>query len=368
MKVLLLHASLGAGHKRAAEALLEVLRQRNIETEIQDLLVFLPHTVARFYSRMYTFMINDARWLWRYVYALVDQPRSDYAPAKSRLQRWQFRSLSEYLGKQGFTHILSTHFTPSALLTDWKAKGRINGKIFSVITDYVAHRCWMRGGLDHYFIASDTVCNQLQKAGVSAERITVSGIPISPAFSDAESREQARKKWECLPEDTLLLVLCSALNLQKTLAVLREIGELSGKLRFLVSTGTDPSKERQVKDVFQNDTRYTIFGFSPGIAQMMRAADLILTKPGGLIVSEALAMGKPQILFPPIPGQEEANAEYSVTRGAAVSIPEKRGAIKSALEDLLSHPARLQSMNRAAACAGKPHAARTIIDVALRAG
>ncbi|HEY4491062.1 MAG TPA: glycosyltransferase, partial [Acidobacteriota bacterium] len=161
--------------------------------------------------------------------------------------------------------------------------------------------------------------------------------------------------------DTVLLVLCSGLNLQKTLTVLRQLAELSGPLRFLVSTGSDPLKEQKIRASFQNDSRYNIFGFSPKIAQMMRAADLVVTKPGGLIVSEALAMGAALVLFPPIPGQEQANADYAAREGAAVGLRDESDA-GTALARLLSAPSDVQSMRKAAARIGKPNAAGTIVD------
>jgi processive 1,2-diacylglycerol beta-glucosyltransferase len=366
MRVLLLHASLGAGHKRAADALWEVLLKRSIETEIHDLLEFLPPGLGRFYSSAYRFMINETRWLWRMVYETADMPGSPYSPAKSALQSWQFHSLKQYVRQKKFTHIFSTHFTPSALIADWKQESCLEAAIFSVITDYVTHRLWKRKGLDHYFVATEDVAEQIQAAGILPERITVSGIPISQDFSNPPSNFDARLKWSFQPEDRVLLVLCSGLNLHKTLRVLQEIGRHSGSLRFLVSTGPDPAKEQKVKEVFQNDSRFIIFGFSSQIAEMMAAADLIVSKPGGLIVTESLAMGLPMLLFPPIPGQEEANAEYAARHGAAICLAAPEGCIQRVLTDLLGSPEKLSAMARASSKLGRPQAASDIIDRALR--
>jgi processive 1,2-diacylglycerol beta-glucosyltransferase len=362
-KVLVVHASLGSGHRRAAQALHEVLLERNIPAEMQDLLSFLPRRLASFYPGCYDFMVNDCRWLWKFLYKALDKPVRPYAPGKSLLQKWQFRKFLRYLQEEQFTHILSTYFASSALLTDWRKEGILRDvKIYSIITDHVAHRCWRRTGLDHYFVASEAVRQQMKSAGVLEESITVSGIPISKTFRDHPAREKARKHWGCSNEDNLILVLCSGWSYKKTAGVLRELGSLNEELHFLVSTGPDPVKEEKIKKRFAGRSNFRIFGFSPQIAEMMTAADLMISKPGGLIVSEALAIGLPQILLSPIPGQEEANARYAESNGAAVLLSGKKGELANIAGQLLGDAKRLCSMRSAAALAGQPLAAIKIIE------
>jgi len=365
MKFLVIHASLGAGHKRAAQALHEVLQNRGILADIRDLLDFLPGPMGPFYSKSYQFMIQDARWLWHFVYESANFPKSDYAPARSWTQKWQFERLKKFLREQKFTHILSTHFTPSALLTDWREASQLNAEVYSVVTDYIAHRMWKRTGLDGYFVPTEEVASQLLLGGIAPDKIAITGIPISAAFSSDLNRADARSTWSPNPDDSIVLILCSALNLSKTMRLLEEVSQVSGKCRFLVSTGHDQEKELKVRNRFAGDPRFTIFGFSNRIAEMMKASDLLISKPGGLIVSEALAIGLPQILFSPIPGQEEANAEYAVHHGAAVCIKEEPGAFTRILTELLGNSERLQSMTAAAQKIGKPRAAANIIDSIL---
>jgi len=363
-KVLLIHASLGAGHRRAAQALQEVLQKKGVESELQDLLTFLPGPLSSFYPWAYNFMIHDARGLWKAFYTVTDRPSSVYAPAKSVLERWQFTKLRHYLQSARFTHIVSTHFTPAALLTDWKADSQIDARVFSVVTDHIAHRCWKRNGLDHYFVTTEQVCRQLTASGVPQSKITISGIPVSLAFSAPRDKNGARAMWSCAPEDQVLLVLCSGISLRKTIQLLNELKSVHPELRLLVSTGSDAAKEEQIKSLFP-EKKITIFGFSTKIAEMMQASDFILTKPGGLIVSEALAMGVPQLLFSPIPGQEEANANYAVGNGAAILIEDKRGAFAEAITALLNDPQKLNAMANSARALGRPDAATVIVNRVL---
>jgi processive 1,2-diacylglycerol beta-glucosyltransferase len=363
MKALILHASFGAGHKRAAGALKEAFQQKGIEPEVRDLLEFLPPTMAKFYSWAYEFMITKSRPLWRLTYELVNFPKSLYAPAKSITQSWQFTRLKEYVCNQDFSDVVSTHFTPSALFSDWIASRELRSRAYSVVTDHEAHRCWKRAGLHHYFVATNTVEEELQSCGIPPDRITVTGIPVSLAFSSDEARESARVALNLPPDGIVVLALCSALTPQNSAAMLRQFSRLKEPVKFLVSAGHDAERENYLRRMFQNDSRFIVFGFSNQIARMMKASDLIVTKPGGLIISEALAMGVAQILLDPIPGQEEANARYAENLGAAIRV--RNDQYLETLQETIRNPEQLLQMRKAAKASGKPHAAEQIVQTIL---
>lgn len=366
MKFLLVHASLGWGHKRAALAIQEELQSRDVPTEVIDMLDYLPAPFPKFYPWAYSFMITRARWLWRLFYTMNDHTRSDYTPASSRTQSWQFNRLRSYIEERDYTHIVSTHFTAAALFTDWRRQRGWKQSVFSVVTDYISHRCWKRDGLDHYFVATDEVNNQMQAYGISKDRITTTGIPVSILFSAPLSREECRRSWGCKNGEILALVLSSGLNESKTRTMIDDLRKVDGNVRYLVSAGKDAPREQLVRDYCKGDDRFTVFGFSPRIAEMMKAADVLISKPGGLTTSEAMASGLPQILFSPIPGQEEANADYVTRQGAGLCIDAQRGAFQNALSSVLKDPATLPGMAERARCLGRPAAARQIADVLLR--
>jgi processive 1,2-diacylglycerol beta-glucosyltransferase len=368
MKVLLLHASIGWGHKKAAEALQQVFSERGIETACLDLLDYLPPAMSKFYTTSYAYLVAHLPWLWRQIYDLSDRRNSPYAPARSISQKWQFERLLQFLQRNDFTDVICTHYTPAALALDWRQLYGLKYRLFSVITDYASHRYWKRSGLDHYFVATEEVLGQLGASGIPASQITVSGIPISPQFQSLMDKEPSRSDW-CSPEDQfLVLVLTSGLNDVKTHWLIEDLRSLPGNIRFLVSAGKHAPREQQVAEYCQGDPRFTIFGFSSRIPEMMHASDVLVSKPGGLTVSEALAARLPEVLFSPIPGQEEANADFLVRQGAAVCIRAKKGEFKQALNELLSHNGRLSAMAQVARNLGKPDAAQTIVNRIVSAG
>ena len=365
MKVLIIHASFGSGHKRAAQAVFEEFKQKNISVEMRDLLEFLPAPMSRFYSFAYEFMITSGRGLWRLTYNLVNAPKGPYRPARAVTQKWQFTKLKTFLKNSDFTHVIATHFTPAALLTDWRSMKELSCGIFSIITDHEAHRCWRRTGLDHYFVSSSHVSAEMQQIGVPEKDITISGIPISRAFSTTLSREETRKSWNLPDQAQVILVLCSALTLKKSIQMLEDFAAVNGDLRYLVVAGADATREKGLKEKFAQDARFTVFGFTSRISEMMRASDLIVTKPGGLIVSESLAMGLPQILLEPIPGQEEANARFAVETGAAICVNHRPRIYKDTLVQIFSDSRKLEQMSEAARRAGKPYAASEVVETIL---
>jgi processive 1,2-diacylglycerol beta-glucosyltransferase len=362
MKILIIHASFGAGHRRAALALGEVFKQQSIEVEVQDLLDLLPRPLKWFYPWSYYFMIEDARWLWRTVYNLSNTPKSPYTPATSMLQKWQFTALKRYLQEEKFTHIIGTHFTPCALLTDWRKNENLDARIYSVITDYTAHRCWLRNGMNLYFVATEDVSKELLAAGIQPNHICVSGIPVSVAFSKKIPRQEARLTWGATADENVFLVLTSGLNLKITQELIQDLREIQGSFRYLISAGKEGERVEKIQEFCAGDDRFTIFGFSPRVPEMMNASDLVISKPGGLIISESLAMGVPQLLFSPIPGQEEANANYLVKENAAVCIEAKSGEFRKAIQNLLQNAGSLREMSETACRLGRPDAARTIVD------
>jgi processive 1,2-diacylglycerol beta-glucosyltransferase len=323
--------------------------------------------MSAFYSAAYVYMITSSRRLWRLTYNLVNAPKGPYRPARAITQKWQFKRLKRFIQQSEFTHVISTHFTPSALLTDWRQQRELRCEIFSIVTDHEAHRCWKRTGMNHYFVASPRVASELQTIGVPEKDITISGIPVAKAFGSQLTREESRRIWNVPDLARVVLILCSAVTTQKSLQMLREFATVGGdEIRFLVIAGSDAQKEKQLREAFSADPRFTILGFTKEIYQLMKAADLIVTKPGGLIVSEAFATGLPQILLEPIPGQEEANADYAVSEGAALCcITHRKGVYREALQQIFSEPLKLAQMAEAARRVAKPHSAAKVVETIL---
>ncbi len=199
-------------------------------------------------------------------------------------------------------------------------------------------------------------------AGLPKDSITVSGIPISPAFSYPSPREQARAVWGKSSDEKILLVLTSGLNLKTAGQLIQDLRETKGSFRYLVSSGKEGDRVQKIEKLCGGDERFTVFGFSPQVPEMMSAADLVVSKPGGLIVSESLAMGLPQLLFSPIPGQEEANAHYLEREGAALCLHAVRGGFKRAIQGLFETPDRLSAMSTSARRLGRPDSARTVVE------
>jgi len=366
-QIALLYASWGWGHKKAALALQEAFAEQNISADAFDLLDFLPTPLSKIYSSGYSSLVRYGRFIWSWIYETTNNGRTTYSPAKSLWQGWQFRKLKQRLASGEYTHIVSTHFLTSALLADWKEEQWWKSVSGSVVTDYHAHRYWMRRGIDAYFVPSDEVRSEMISGGIETSRVWATGIPISLNFSNSSgiSRSQLRNELGLPIDEKLVLVLSSGLSLPRTAILVRNLRETPGKIRFLVSSGKDAPDQHQVNNLRNGDDRIQIFGISDRMPDLMKTADLLVSKPGGIVISESLAIGLPQIILPPIPGQEEANAAFLLRHKAGISTDLQNGNLKGVLEDVLSSSEKLTSMKQAATSTGKPEAARTIARLML---
>src|SRR5262249_22002461 len=144
-----------------------------------------PAPLSKIYASGYSSLVRFARPIWSWIYETTNNGRMTYSPAKSFWQGWQFRKLKQRLANGEYTHIVSTHFLTSALLADWKNETWWNSVSGSVVTDYHAHRYWMRRGLDTYFVPSDEVRSELIAGGIEQSKVWATGIPISLQFSSS---------------------------------------------------------------------------------------------------------------------------------------------------------------------------------------
>src|SRR5205823_6687762 len=193
--------------------------------------------------------------------------------------------------------------------------------------------------------------------GASVENVVVTGIPIAAKFSNCPDPRAARRKCGLRDDLPVLLVLGGGFGMGPVERILTALERIEGDCQILVVAGRNEKLRRDLacKD-FRHPTR--VLGFVTNMHELMAVADLIVTKPGGLTSSEALAMGKPLFIFDPIPGQEAANSDFLLERGAAAKVNRTED-LPFRLEQLIGSK-KLKEMARAAKELGHPDAAREV--------
>ncbi|MBP1467399.1 galactosyldiacylglycerol synthase [Candidatus Chloroploca sp. M-50] len=366
-RVLLLYASVGAGHKRAAEALATAFLQRQPgEVRIEDV---LDHTTRLFrvaYARSYLELTDRAPMVWGYFYT---QTNAD--PTLSEFTN-NLRKLVESIGTTGLKDLLRafqpeiiicTHFLPMELLVRYKRNAMLSQPVYCVVTDYVAHTFWTYTEIDGYFVGDEQTRDQLIARGVAANQISVSGIPVDPVVNEPKEVEAIRLRHGLSTTCPLITLFGGGLDDEHIRLMVEHFLQSSLDMTLVVVAGRNPTLVESLSDLTASThVQLRILGFVDYVDDLIAATDLVITKAGGLIVSEVLARSVPLIVIEPIPGHEEWNADYVVSCGAGVQLRIPASVARTAIS-MLQHPDTLALMRSAAASAGRPRAA---LDIAKR--
>ena len=233
----------------------------------------------------------------------------------------------------------------------------------SIVTDFEAHALWMSAGVNLYCVAAEETKARLVARGVAAENVIATGIPIAAKFSGKSDARAVRKALGLRDDLPVLLVLSGGFGMGPVGRILGELDKLAREFQTVVVCGRNEELRRELAaQDHKHPTR--VLGFASNMDELMAVADLIITKPGGLTSSEALAMGKPLLILDPIPGQEAANSDFLLERGAAVKVNRVED-LPYRVEQLLGSK-KLGVLAKAAKALGRPNAAPEICREVLK--
>jgi processive 1,2-diacylglycerol beta-glucosyltransferase len=363
VKVLILHASAGSGHRRAAEALCEAAQACGDTVVLRDILDFVPELFRRTYANGYLNLVRAAPELWGYLYAQSDRrsQRPVIRRVRAGFQQLNAASFYRFLRAEAPDAVLCTHFLPLELTAGWRAHKRRAPPLFGVVTDYAVHALWYCAGVDAYYVATEEARRQLCRKGQPEDDVSRTGIPVLGAFARGRLPSEGRRLLGLRAELPAVLVLSGGYGVGPTVALLRVCAADPPPCQFLVVTGRNPELERAAhKAVSGASLAAVIHGFVDNIDALMDAADLVISKPGGLTTAETLAKGRPMMIVDPIPGQEQRNAEWLLENGAAMRLHEVADATWK-IRSLFGAPVQLEARTACAAALGRPHAASDIL-------
>ena len=358
--ILNLTADLGAGHRRASEALEQALKEARPGTTILTLnyIRFVHPLLDIISSSIYVNTVKVAPELYRRFYRVTKEIEPD-SLWQTVLNNLGHRRLLRLLQKVRPRVILTTFPTPAGVVGELKRRGLVSAPLVTVVTDNAVHTQWVNPWTDLYIVASEKVLEGLGRRGIPAARVAVTGIPIDSRFSEDIPRDVLCAKYELNPSLPTVLLLGSAYGMTHDVPELcRFLAHSKRRLQLLVVCGHDRVLLwRCLEAVERAKNPARVFGFVNTMHELMRVSDLAVTKAGGLTMSEALACGLPLVIHKPIPGQEEENSRFLVSSGAAV---ESRNVNKTRdmVFYLLDHPDELEAMRRNAKSLGHPNSAR----------
>lgn len=372
-RLLLLSVSAGHGHVRAADALAAAAQQHwpGCAATHVDAMDHVNAGFRKLYTDGYLRLIHHAPELWSYLHGKSDATPHSAASQRVRraVERLSASALLREVRRQAPQAIVCTHFLPAELLMRERHRGRLQCPLWLQVTDFDLHNMWLVPGMAGYFAATDEVAHRLRARGMPPERVHVSGIPLMPAFAAPES--PALDRSACVaalgldPARRVLLMVSGGAGVGDLPSLVRRTLALEGDFQLVAVAGRNAAAHAALQALqAQHPERLRAIGFTGDMAQLMAAADLVVTKPGGLTVSECLAMGRPMLLTAPIPGQEEHNAAYLMEAGAAWLAWDAIG-LDYKLAQLMRAPQQLGAMSERSRALGRPQAARQVLEHVL---
>jgi processive 1,2-diacylglycerol beta-glucosyltransferase len=322
----------------------------------------------RLYGKAYLDMVNNMPEVLGWLYDSLDKPWENERRrlALDRLNTIPFvKLLRDYQPNIA----VCTHFLPSEIISWLKAKKKISCPQAIVVTDFDAHALWLCHHYEQYFVAMEETRVHLEKIGIEADKLTVSGIPIDPIFSQKKDKIEMRKKFGLETDRITILVSAGGFGVGKIEHTLQALAELKTPSQVLAMCGKNEDLKANLEKLSaelrqKSEVIFKPIGFTRQMDEYMSAADLIVGKPGGLTTCEALAKGLVFVVVNPIPGQEERNSDHLLEEGCAIKC-NNLPTLAYKIDRILVDEKRFAEMKQNALTFSRPHAAREIVEKLL---
>lgn len=361
MKVLLMSVKAGYGHHSTARAIIDYLTERGVACEMLDTFEYINSHLADSIDNSYLFSTKYLPEIYGKAYDKLDkrEEKWDKRSLVAMLSKIVSHKLKDYISEYNPDVIIGTHSFASMLMTYLREKEVVTCPLVGIVTDFTVHPFWESTELDYYVTADALLENQMKKKGIPAEKIIPYGIPIRSSFSKKMPKEEARRELG-IENKTTILVMMGSMGFGNLVKDIRAIDEMDEDFQILCVCGNNEKMKNEIASRTWSK-RVIAFGFVHNVDVMMDAADLIVTKPGGLTTSELLAKRLPAVIMNPIPGQEDRNTEFLVNNGAAIMVTETFP-LEEALFELLKSPCRLRLLEESVKYLGKPDSTKDVCE------
>lgn len=406
MRILILSASTGGGHMRTSSAMkkhIEANRPNDV-VRVVDTLEEIGHLYNKTISEGYEMMAKTAPHFYGAVYNGTNKDRKVTTLA-TKIQKLLARRLLPLMIEFRPDVIIGVHAFCVELASELKIKYKMNIPVIALITDFAPHIMYVQEGVDKYVVSNEETVQALEEFGVDKADVQISGIPIDPVFYNKQSKKELIKKMGLNPQLRTVLLMAGSFGVRDIFKIYRDIAETETNFQLIVVTGRNKrlfdefdamlDKSYEENDESLNSGKYDEYSdesfieddtitenrelnkfyvgrngikptkllyFVDNINEYMYVADLIVTKPGGLTVSEAIASTLPMAIFKAYPGQEEDNAVYLERNNMAVRLPKRKSG--KIVHDLLLNPKKLNEMKKACQDNYRENSAGRIIELA----
>ncbi len=367
MKVLILSITAGQGHHSAAKSISSALEERGVTVKTVDVYKQIDKNLCDAVNKGYLISTKHTPKAYRAIYELIDSKK---APAT----KYSLQSIMGILLAIKFEKfiedfkpdvIICTHIFAAQVINELKRRDRLcDVPTIGIVTDYTIHPFWEDVTYIEYIdIASELLTQRALMKGISEERLCSFGIPVQKKFSRKQTKLDARNELGLDTDTPTILVMAGSMGYGNMPEIISGIHNFNDNCQILAVCGNNKKLFKKLNTAAYG-SNVNIYSFTDKVDIMMDAADCIVTKPGGLTTSEAMAKKLPMILVNPIPGQEDRNLEFFLNNGVALSVT-KTFTIEEALYFMFRDKDRLEIMEHQINKLAKPNAASDIADFAI---
>jgi len=318
------YATAGIGHKKAAVAVKEAFDNAGSkDVLLADVLDYTGNFFRLSYGAIYLFLIKYLPTLWGFCYYVLDNPLVYFflSPIRRFVNHINSGKLVKFLITTKPKTVIVTHFMPSEVIAHMKKKGLLSTRLISVITDYRSHSFWLSEYIDRYIVASEYTKEDLLRRGVPADKIRVFGIPCAGSFSKEHDAEKIRRREGLQSAKATIFVLGGGFGVGPIKKIAASLDTSEQDFQVIVVCGYNAKLYKGIKKIARHAKhRFRVYGFIDNVDELMAVSDVLVSKSGGITVTEALNAGVPMIVVSPIPGQEMRNYSFLKKNNAAAKI------------------------------------------------
>lgn len=367
MRVLIFTASTGGGHKKASAALENYIKSRDSEAVIKtvDALKAVGKAFDKLISGGYVFLAKHAPRVYGKMYRQSDKDtklNSLVDNVTGAASRKIFPLVDDFKPDA----IVTTHPFAAEMVSAIKGKHGLSVPLISIVTDFAPHKTYIQPHVDYFVVSSNEMKYQLENMGIKGSSIRTLGIPVDPVFYKKQDKNALLDEMELEHDVPTILMMAGSFGVSDVFDIYEGILSIQQKFQLIIITGNNKKLYNEFEQTLEKHgdggKRTRLHFFVNDVYRYMHASDLLITKPGGLTVTEALASCLPMAIFKAYPGQEADNEDFLIRNNMAVQLP-KGKKCAPVIERLISDSEKLDSMKASCGEFFKGKAVETIYNL-----
>lgn len=368
MKFLILSLSTGGGHNTAANAVKQALIERGHEAQVFDCLGIVSPFRSRLVCGAYLGIVRYAPKLFGVIYSLSFHVASHrhkslvYAVNVQNAAR-----LADFINRENPDGVITTHIFGAQQLTYVKRHNLTGVWMGGIVTDYDVQPFWNETELDTVFVPEEAFIDGYAGKGVRRDSLVATGIPVDPSLCEVTDKRQAKLDAGLNPDQRCVLIAGGSMGAgHMPGAVAALLHGLPEDVRIVAVCGNNHRLMRRLSRLCRDPHRLQVMGFVKPLHRLIRAADVVISKPGGLSSTETFVQRVPMVAVHPIEGVESHNAEYMARNGIA-EYPETNEALIAVVNRMLNDPSAAETMLQSQRRRVPADASRRIAEYAVQA-